>query len=313
MELKELRSLVALAELGSITRTAERLHVTPAAIHKQLKVVEQELGIRLYEKIGRRLQLTQATEVLLPYVKALLAQYDSALSALEEWKGMRRGLVRIGSGHTLSSFVLPVLLKKFRRAYPDVELFVETGNTPVLLSGLENGSLDLSLIVSADLVESPGVTVEANWDFELVLVSHQPHGARRCRLRDLSRLPFILFRKGSRMQDPIDRYFAAHDFHPRVIMRFDNAEAIRAMIRTGLGIGVLPVWIVDEDLKQRRLELIQQQEPPLLSRIALVSRKSSYVARAVRSFIEMAQQIDWKTPRMTIRPRREAQLVVGSG
>lgn len=304
MELKELRSLVTLADLGSITMTAEKLHLSPAAIHKQLKVMEGELGVRLYEKMGRGLQLTQAAEILLPYLKGLLAQYDGAISALAEWKGMKRGLIRIGAGPAMSSYILPPLLKPFRRAFPGVDLFVQTGNTNFLLETLDKGGLDLALLISSDLLEGPSFEVNAHWDFELVLVSHLRKAPRHCRLKELERFPFILFQKGSRMEAPIDRYFASHDFRPRVIMRFDNAEATKAMVRAGLGISMLPMWIVDPDLRRGQFFVIRQQEPPLLSKIALVTRKSSYVPQSVQAFIDRARDIDWKRPRLN--PGREA-------
>lgn len=289
MELRELRSLVTLSEVGSLSLTAERLHLTAGAIHKQLKILEEELGVRLYEKIGRHLQLTQAADLLLPYLKDLLAQYDCALAALEEWKGMRRGLVRIGTGP--SSYVLPTILKKFRRANPDVEVLVETGNTPVLLDGLNKGSLDLALVVSADLVECHDFCVENHWDFEMVLVSHQLQPSRRPSLADLKGLKFILFRTGSRMQGPIDRYFAANGFEPNVTMRFDNADFIRTMVRTGIGVSMLPLWVVDRDVREGRLNIIPLAEPPLYSKIALIRRKSSYVPRPIEGFISMARSL----------------------
>jgi DNA-binding transcriptional LysR family regulator len=299
MELKELRSLVALSELGSITTTAGKLHLSPAAIHKQLKVLEDELGVRLYEKIGRRLQLTQAADLLLPYMKELLAQHDAALSALAEWKGMKRGVVRIGAGPAMSSYILPPLLKRFRRAYPAIDLFVQSGNTVFLLESLGKGSLDLAMLISSDLMEGPGFQVDAHWDFEMVLVSHLRNAPRHCRLADLRRFPFILYQKGSRMEEAIDRYFAGHGCRPRVTMTFDNAEAIKAMIQAGFGVSMLPLWIVDSDLRHRRLSLIRQQEPPLISRIALVSRKSSYVPQPIQAFINEAKRIEWRSPRLT--------------
>ncbi len=316
MELKELRSLVALSDLGSITRTAEKLHLSPAAIHKQLKVLEGELGVKLYEKMGRGLQLTQAAEILLPYLKEVLAQHDAALSALAEWKGVKRGLVRIGAGPAMSSYILPPLMKKFRRAFPGVDLLVQTGNTRFLLESLGQSLLDLVLIVSSDLLEGPDFQVNAHWDFELVLVSHVRHAPRRCRLKDLQRFPFILFQKGLRIEEPIDRYFAANGFSPRVIMRFDNAEAIKAMIRTGLGISVLPLWIADADLRRRQLAVIHQRESPLFSRIALVSRKSTYVPQVVQAFIDQTRDMEWKSPRLTHRKgstqrRRDAKTQSG--
>lgn len=296
MELRELRSLLSLSETGSISLTAERLHLSAAAIHKQLKLLEGELGVRLYEKVGRRLQLTQASEILIPYLKNLLVQYDSALSALEEWKGLGRGVVRIGTGP--SSYVLPAILKKFRRANPGVEVLVETGNTPLLLDELQKGSLDLALVVSADLAEARDYCIENHWDFELVLVSHMRQPPKRPHLSDLKSYRFIMFRKGSRMQNPIDRYFATHGFEPNVTMRFDNADFIRAMVRTGLGVSMLPLWVVDREVREGRLSLIHQAEPPLYSKIALIRRKSSFVSQPVQGFISTARSLDLKNLRL---------------
>jgi len=299
MDLRELRSLVTLAKLGSLAKAAGSLHLSAAAIHKQLKVLETELGVQLYEKVGRNLKLTQAAEILLPYSKDLLAQHDAALGAMEEWKGLKRGVVRIGAGPTISSYILPRMLKQFRRAFPRVDLFVETGNSIGLIERLGNGSLDLALLVSSQLPEPANLTVEASWDIEFVLVSNLRQVPRRCRIRDLQKFPFILFQKGSRIETLIDRYFREINFQPTVIMTFDNAEAIKAMIGTGLGISMLPFWIVDADLRKGAFSLIRQQEHPLLSKLELVSRKSTYVPKPVKAFVEVAREFKCRSPHLT--------------
>lgn len=299
MGLRELRSLAALADSGSIARTAEKLHLSPPAIHKQLKVLEADLGVRLYERVGRRLQLTQAAEVVLPYLRDLLAQYEAAMSALSEWKGLECGLVRVGAGPAMSSYILPLMLKKFRRNFPGVDLFVETGNSLALLESLSKGSLDLALLVSSGQPEAPTFSVVAEWDFEIVFVS-SPHQQvpRNCKISELRKFPFILFKKGSRVENLIDRYFAEVGFQPRVIMRFDNPEAIKAMMRTGLGISMLPMWTVNADLRKGSLLLVRQRERPLMSKLALLSRKSSFVASPVRAFTELARAFECKNPRL---------------
>ncbi len=283
VELKELRSLVALSELGSISLVAERLHLSPPAIHKQLKTLEAELGVLLYEKVGKRLQLAQAASVLLPHIRELLAQYDSALSALEEWQGLKRGLVRVGAGPT--GYVLPSILKRFEQIHPGIEVQVETGNTPVLMEDLRSGLLDLALIVSSDLCERQNFHIEAVWDFDLVLVS-QTESATRLKLHDFDDQRFILFRQGSRMQEPIDRFFARHKFEPKVVMRFDNANFIRDMVHFGLGVAFLPRWVVERDVKEGNLQIIFIAEAAPCSKLALVRRKSNYVPRPVQGFIE---------------------------
>ena len=138
----------------------------------------------------------------------------------------------------------------------------------------------------------------------MVLVSHLRQAPRQCRLADLRKLPFILFQQGSRLGNLVDRYFSEMDFQPRVIMRFDNAEAIKAMIRTGLGISMLPLWAIDAELKKRMLAPIRQQERPLLSNITLVSRKLGYVPASVQAFTQLARVSPCRNPRLTLGESR---------
>lgn len=302
MELRNLRSLVALAELGGIRRVAEKLHLSAAAIHSQLKTLEEEMGVQLYEKMGRQLRLTQVAETLLPHIRNLLAQYEAVVSALDEWKGLKHGVVRVGASLTISSYMLPALIEEFRRRYPAVRLLVETGSTQALVPALSNGALDLLLIVTSEFLEDPGLVVEETWDYEIVLVTREKRVPRRCALRDLRGLPFILHKKGSVFENIIDRYFVEAGFHPQeVIMRFDNSEAIKAMIRSGLGIGLLPMWMVEAESKDKTLKLIRQEEPPLTSKIALVTRKLTHTPQPVQAFIEVTRSWDWKNVRLTSR------------
>lgn len=188
MELRELRSLVILSEVGSITKTAEQLNLSVAAIHKQLKMLESELGVRLYEKVGRQLRLTQAAEVIIPHIKNLFTHYDASICALKEWKGLKGGAVRIGSGPTMSSYILPSLLENFRRKFPNVELSIETGTTPDLAESLARGALDLAFLVSLDQLE-PQLVAEAAWDFEMVFVSGAQQFPRRCHITEMHSFP----------------------------------------------------------------------------------------------------------------------------
>jgi DNA-binding transcriptional LysR family regulator len=306
MELHEFRSLVALAELGSLAAVAERLHLSPAAIHKHFRTLEAHLGVPLYERLGRQLKLTRAAEILLPYSREVLAQHDAALGALTEWKGLKRGVVRIGAGPTISTYLLPALLRRFRRAFPGVELYIETGNTTSLIEGLGSRRFDLALLVSPQYEEAPSLTVEAFWEVEFVLVSNLRNTPRHCSVSALHPFPFILYSKGSRIEDLIDYYFAEINFHPKVIMTFDSAEAIKAMIRTGLGISMLPMWIVDADLKKGTLSFIRQHERRLFSKVELASRKSHYLPGAVQAFVQVARTFQFRSPRLIYPPGASA-------
>jgi DNA-binding transcriptional LysR family regulator len=296
MDIKEVRSLLALAETTNITRTAERLNLSPSAIFKQLRLLEEELGVKLYEKTGRTLRITQAAEVLLPHLRGLLTQHEAALGALEEWKGLRSGTLRIGTGPTFCNYVLPALLETYRRQFPAIEPFIEAGHSAPILDSLRKGLLDVAFLLAAGMHDSPDLHVEASWEFEIALVTGSPRKPRRCHLRDLAAEPFILYKPGAVFERLIDGYFAEHKFEPRVVMRFDNAEGIKTMLRMGRGLTMLPQWMVEAEVERKQFSLVRLHEPPLTTRLAMITRKSSFRPAPVSSFIEMARAWCWGKP-----------------
>jgi len=291
MNLDPLRSLSVLAETGSLAATASRLNLTPAAIHKQLKQVEFELGVRLYEKAGRGIKLSAAAHVLLPYAKSVVAQVEAGLQAIEEWRGLRRGIVRVGSGPTLSSHWLPELLRRFRLRFPAVQLTVETGSSEELLANTRQGRLDLALLVAPLKRIEPGFEILARWRFDLALVTGDPSITGRPALPELAKASFIGFRKGSRLDEMTVQFFNRNRLQPNTIMRFDNADAIRAVLRAGIGYSLLPAWTLREDLESARLRLIAVRARPPAAWVEMVRHESSPLAPAAREFISMAKTL----------------------
>lgn len=302
MELRHLRGVALLAELGSITAVAKVLHLSAPAVHKQFRELEAELGIKVYERTGRTIRVTDAANVLLPFAREMLAQYEGAVAAVKEWKGLKKGLVRIGAGPTTSSYILPGLLRKFRRMYPNIELYMETGNTRFLSERIASGALDIALLVAPSVEEEPHLSVEVIWEVEFVLISKTRWSSRPLALEDLRKQKFILYQKGSRIENLISQYFTEARFQPQVIMRFDNAEAIKAMIRAGFGISMLPMWVVDEEIKRGLLSVIRQRERPLVSHLELVSRKTNVLSSAVHAFIDTARHYACRSPRLIYTP-----------
>lgn len=294
MELKELRSLVLLAELGSIQLVSEKCGRSPGAVHKRLKLLEEELGARLYEKQGRRLVLTPVGEMALPYLRDMLAQGEAAKAAVAEWKAARRGVVRVGAGPSFCAHLLPLVIEKYRKQHPRVDLFVETGGGQQLLEGLRNRSLDLVFHLAAGTEEEQDLEVCAQWESEIVLAG--PARARRGRwsARDIEGWPFLLFRKGSPMASLVGRYLAEMNIRPAVVMRSDSAEAIKAMVMRGMGLTAMFRWTVEPELAAGALRVIRTDLPPLRSRMSLLRWKLAYAPEAVRAFIGTAREAKWK-------------------
>jgi len=294
MELRDMRSLATLAECGSIQETALRCNLSPPAVHKHLKTIEDEFGVRVYTRGANKLEITDAGRLLLSFTREILRQHAAAAIALSEWKDGRRGVVRVGAGPSFSSYLLPPLVKRYRRRFPEIEVFVETATGDHLLERMNSGHLDLVFDLASQAEAEPGFDLLASWESPLGFICGRLEVPARCRLRELEKCPFILYQRGSRVESLVSTYFVRLGFRPRVVMRSDSAEAIKAMLRAGLGLSVLMLWNINPDLRSGALWVIRTDAPPLISQMALIKPKSTYATRAVQEFIALAKRMTWK-------------------
>ena len=289
-----MKSLVALAECGSIREASLACNLSPAAIHKHLKTLEYEFGVQIYKKRHGRLVVTEAGQNLLPFLREILLRYESAFTAMGEWKGAKRGLVRVGAGPTFSSDLLPALLKQFSDQFPKVDLFVETGDSSHLMSRLRSGALDVAFDLASVALEDTSLEQLALWESQAGFISAGDLAPKQCPLKELQAMPFILFQKGSPMGTIVQNYLDGLNLCPNVVMRSDSSEAIKAMIRAGLGMAVLFLWNVDADLQRSDFTIVQTDAPPLTARFALIRVRGTYLCNAVSEFVDLARKIGWK-------------------
>lgn len=293
MDLRHVRSAVATAEMGGLRAAAERIYLSPAAVHKHVRLLEETLDVQLFERAGRALRPTQALETLLPHFKTLLADHESTTQAVEELKGRKRGFVRIASGPAASAYLLPPLIERFHNTFPGIALHLETGPPAVMVDRLSNGAVDAVMLMGA-YPESPRVVEAAVWQTSLVLVTALPKVPARCTLAALARQPFVLYQQGSTTDNLISAYFAETGFRPRVVMRCESTETIKAMVRRRLGVAMLPLWCISEDLEAGSIRLIRQKERTLFSNVTLLARRASFVPHAVEALLEMARVFPWR-------------------
>ena len=294
MEIREILSLTKLAENGSILKTAEQCHLSPGAVHKHLKSLESEFGVQLYEKRDGGLMLTPAGLLILPFLREALLQKEAASRALADWKRAPCGLIRIGAGPAFSGHILPPLLANFQHDFPLVEFYVETGHGDHMIDALREGTLDLVFDIGEPRQLSRELASVACWDAPLGFLSGNRDLPRSCVLADLAALPFVLFKTGTRISDAIQQYFETFDFQPRVVMRSDSAEALKSMIESELGVGILFLWSAQAELLNGKLAHIEvTDKPQLVSKMILVRKEMPYVPLAIQTFIERVRKMEW--------------------
>jgi DNA-binding transcriptional LysR family regulator len=292
LELAHSRALIAVGELGSFSKAGERLHLSPPAVFAQIHQLETELGEKLYERAGRKLVLTPSGRVMIDYCRRLLVVHDEAIGAVREMSGVQRGSLYLGCGPHISVSIVPHLLRAFLAQYPNVEVRVNTGNDQMLFEELYAGKVDLILMnLPAD---GPELVQDPLWRYEMVFVL--PPGdligkQGTASAADLSARPFIFYQRSVVIEQAIREFCLAAGFEPKVVMRNDQADSIKELVKLGLGISLLPLWSVSEEVRRRALRIVRIPNRQLFSMTGLIYRKSTHLSYPVRTLLQVAH--DW--------------------
>lgn len=255
MEIRQLKAFVAVAETRTFTAAAERVHVTQAAISMQIKLLEEEVGARLFIRTPRRVVLTEAGEALIERARRILREHDAAISELAELAGAEHGRLRVGSASAMiSTNPLPCVLQQLRLRHPRVEVSVVSGTSDALVRQISAGELDLAFVSLP--VEARGIDTEVLSRDQLVAIASPRHplaGQRVVSAEVLGREKLILGERGGNTRRLIDEFFVASGVRPTVAMELSRLAAIKRMVEEDMGVGIVPLKSAAEEVEQGRL------------------------------------------------------------
>lgn len=246
MELRHLRYFLAVAETLHFRRAAEALLVSQPAVSQQIRDLEAELGAPLFERVGRRVLLTEAGETYRRFARRAFAELESGRAALDELRNLRRGRLRIGALQTIVSGRLPDLLARFLTDHPDVVLIVRELAAGEIAAGVANGELDLGVTFIPP--GQAGLEAEPLFAEEFVLIvgpDHRLAGRRRVRVADLKEIPLTLLPDGYFSRRAVDQAFAEAGVVPKVAIEMNVVGAILQTVARSGGATMLPSLAVD--------------------------------------------------------------------
>ena len=294
MDLRQLEMFRAVAEQGTFTRAADRLHVSQSAVSRQVQLLEDELGGVLLRRTARGVTLTEAGELLLRMTHRVEKDVEEGLAEISQSHALKRGRLHLGGGMTVCLYILPRLLKRFRRLYSGVDLQVTTGSSEKILERVRAQEVDLGLltlpIVAKDLEVVPVMKEE------MVVVTAPGHPLSRERTvdaRSLGRFPLVLYEAGSNTRKVLDQFFLEEGLQAEVAMETENVEIIKAMVAINLGVTIVPFTPVAKDVRSGRLAVRRLRGRRLLRETGWVFLKAEprrAVTELLRTFDEMKTQ-----------------------
>jgi DNA-binding transcriptional LysR family regulator len=255
MEIRQLRAFVAIAESGTFTAGAVRVHVTQAAISMQIRQLETETRTQLFIRAPRRVILTEAGEKLLERAYVILREHDAALEELAALTGALRGRLRIGSASAMvSADPLPQILRELRKAHAGVETSVASGTSELLVKQVLAGELDAAFVSLP--VEARGVHTELLSEDYLVAIASPRHPQAKQKIASAYSLAgekLILGERGGNTRRLIDQFFAQAGVKLKVVMELSRLAAIKRMVEEDMGVGIVPLQSVREEVARGTL------------------------------------------------------------
>lgn len=281
-----MRYVVAVAEERSFTRAAERCHVVQSALSHQIKALERELGVTLFARSSRRVEITSAGEVFLVAARESLEAARRAITEATAATGQLRGEVRLGVIPTVTALDLPAVLGEFHRAHPAVRISVRGGSSDQFLSALAEGALDVAVLGLPGPVSHRGVAVRVlarEHHVAVVAADHPLARRKRLHLEDLAEETFADFPGASPGREQSDRAFRDHGLHRDVAFEMMSAELILAMVRHGLATALLTPGAVPADPDLRTIDIVDGP-----TRVEYLAWRDFNPSPAARALLELA-------------------------
>lgn len=254
LDSRQLLAFATLAESGSFTETAKRLFLTQSAISHSIKGLESDLSCKLFARVGKKTHLTEAGERFLPSAHRILSDMEAARTDIEELTQRGRGRLRIGASTTACQYILPPVLRELKQCFPHCRITIASGDTPQAVEEVCNNQTDISITMAPEGIHKCSFHPLFQDELRFITTPIHPWAvASRTAREDIADENFVLYNKGSYTFRLIENYFNKEELEINRFIELGSMEAIKELVKIGMGVGILAPWIVREELEAHSL------------------------------------------------------------
>jgi len=291
VELRQLRYFVAVAEREHISEAAENLHVAQSAVSRQIANLEEELGIELFERVGRNVKLTPIGKTFLEYTIAALQAIDFAKKQVDEYLNPEKGTIKIGFPSSLASFLLPTVISAFKKEHPNVSFHLRQGSYRYLINAIKQRELNLAFLgpvpAKDDAINTKILFTENI--AALVPASHQLATKEEIQLADLRNEGFVLFPDGYILNKVVVEACKSVGFTPKISSEGEDMDALKGLVAAGIGVTLLPESAF-YDSTPRRTKKLALVEPPFTRNVGVIYPVNRELAPSEKIFLNFVSQ-----------------------
>ena len=293
MDTKQLKTFRTIAKNLSFSRTAEELNFAQSTVSAQIRSLENELRLTLFDRLGKKIALTEDGKSVLQYANRFMNIEDEFIQSLKD-EGQINGELSIYAPNSICVYLLPPLLTEFRNKFSEVSFKLQAHlGTKQALSELRAGNIDLMLVME-EAFEDPDFTVKQLKSEEIVLICNNNHPLSTMHDVSLDQLMgenFILTEPTCGYRNIITREMLSLGHKLEPIMWFDNAEAIKECVKSNLGLSFLPKMAVEQDLKSnmfKQVNMSKKYESQI--KLQLITHKDKWLSQALNEFINASKE-----------------------
>jgi DNA-binding transcriptional LysR family regulator len=301
--LDQLRILKAIAAEGSFKRAADSLYVSQPAVSLQVQNLERQLDVPLFDRGGRRAQLTEAGHLLLNYGEKILTLCQETCRAIEDLQNLQGGTLIVGASQTTGTYLLPRMIGMFRQTYPDVSVQLHVHSTRRTAWSVANGQVDLAIIggeVPSELQESLDIIPYSEDELALIVPStHEFAKLTKIEKEDLYQLQFIALDSQSTIRKALDRALIRCGIDPKrlkIEMELNSIEAIKNAVNSGLGASFVSLSAIDKELQIGTIHRAEIDDVSIQRTLSVIVNPNRYRSKAAEAF---CQEV---LPRFTTAP-----------
>ena len=290
MEFHQLRYVCAIAETGSFSRAAERCHVAQPSLSQQVLKLEEDLGARLFDRLGRSVRLTEAGRAFLPHARSILHQMEAARSGVEDKRTDVRGSVAVGIIPTIAPYLMPQSVAAFSKKYPDAKLRILEETTPVLVEGLRNLSIDVAILaLPLRHKEFQMYPLRTEPLYAALARDHPRAGAKNLSLRELRGEQFVMLRDGHCFRDLSVAACTRAKVNPRIAFESGQFSSLLGMVAAGVGVSLVPEMAVDRSARCSYVRISDAQASRTIVAAVLRGRSFNRVQQAFLDHVRAAR------------------------
>ena len=291
MEVRDLQVFVSVAKHLNYTRAGEEVHLSQPSVSVRIKQLENELGVKLFEQLGKKVALTEAGQLLVPYANRVISAVEDARHAIEELQGLDRGSLRIGASTTPGMYIIPRTIARFNQLHPQIDVHLGIRDTRDIEDGVIRNEFDFGFVgghLAGDEVDVlPWLTDE------LVLIvppSHRLANKKIMKRDDLMKERFIGRESGSATRATVADRLTEWEIQLDTVMEMENPESLKKAVQSGLGVAFISRFAVETELKAKALAVVRIPKLEISRELKIVYRRDKHLSRAVRAFIEIAKE-----------------------